>query len=128
MKGLLLLPAVVVAFATSAAATDYRVEEVVPAGVSEVQCRSYANWWITAGTGPCTDFIAPQKIQVGQRFSERGVTHTIRIIVATRVEKDDALSGMRAGDWFCLAGEVAADVDSKSSAGRRTWLLIDQCV
>ena len=124
----LLILSAVAFYPVFASAGEFRAKEVMTLD-NTLKCNSYADWWITTVTGPCTDFIAPKKIAVGQTFSERGVVHTISIIVATQMDKDFTTYGMnlKRGDWYCSAAESSGDLDMNGSQSRRTWLYIPHC-
>src|SRR5260370_40485867 len=80
------------------AAKDYRVSEVQTFG--EVKCYSHYSGWLTTTTGPCSDFKPSSSLRLGETFSERGINHVIKVIVATQVEAD-----YDDGKWSIKKGE-----------------------
>ena len=103
------------------------MSEVHPIG--PIKCNSYSNGWITTTTGPCTDFRPPENVMLGEVFSERGINHTIKVIVASQVEKDydDGKWSIKKGEWYCVAAETSEDLE-QGSKDRKTWLFIPKCV
>lgn len=115
-------------FSGGAIAKDVTASEVAAID-HKVQCTSYRAGWITDVTGPCSRFVPPAKISVGQQFSVGGTKRTIKFIIATQIEKDIQSYGLnlKKGDWYCVAGETLADVKPEGSATQRTWLYIPHC-
>ena len=123
------LSIVFLAFLTSGAfARDFQAQEIESTD-GMIKCNSYRDWYITAITGPCSDFKPPARIAIGEKFSERGISHLIKIIAATQVDKDMNFDDVhiRKGDWYCVAAESSSDLDMDGSEGRRTWLYIPRC-
>lgn len=119
-----MLAALLFSYASSAA--EYRVSAIQP--LAPVKCLSFSNGWFTKTTGPCEDFQAPANVKIGEIFSERGTAHTIRVIVASQVEKDSKAGKtlFRKGDWYCVAAETAEDLGER--ADTRVWLFVSRCV
>jgi hypothetical protein len=132
MRQLLFSVLCLVAIGASAAEREsfrsYRASEVRSVD-GDVKCLSYRDWWITTLSGPCSDFIPPRKIAIGERFSERGTVHVIRYIVATQalIDVRNQWLNRRAGSWDCVAAQESYDLEQEGSAMRRTWLYIANC-
>jgi hypothetical protein len=110
----------------STAAADYQVSEIQSAGA--INCVTYRRGWIFPTTAPCSDFKPPESVRLGERFSEQGTTHFIRVIIARQAERDYEYQGrpIKEGQWFCLAAETPQDLGDRKH--RRTWLYVLQCV
>ena len=110
----------------STAAADYQVSEVQSA--DPINCATYRRGWIFPTTAPCSDFKPPERMKLGERFSEQGTPHFIRVIIARQAEKDYEYQGrsIKEGQWFCLAAETPQDLGDRKR--RRTWLYVPQCV
>ena len=105
-----------------AEAKDYRVLAATAIGV--VKCLAYREGWFTTTTGPCSQFIAPPRIAIGETFSEGGTNHVIRVIIASEAEEDGP-ELIKKGGWYCAAAETEEDLGETRSA--RTWLFIPHC-
>jgi hypothetical protein len=119
----------VCAVASAAPAKDFNVQWVEAAN-NVVKCNAYHNGWFRTTTGPCTGFKPPDTIALDQMFSAEGVSHIIRVIVATQSEVDfkDGDLSIKKGEWYCSAAESAADFDMEGKANQRTWLFIPKCI
>ena len=123
-----LAAAILLASGSFALAKDYRASEVKAAdGV--VKCNSYRDWYVTSLSGPCSDFVPPRRIAIGEKFSERQVQHIIHFITATHVDSDMTWGDLKLkkGQWTCIAAETEQDTDFEGDEGRRTWLYIQNC-
>jgi hypothetical protein len=115
-------------FIASARAAEYSAIEV-RATDGIVKCNAYRDLGITATSGPCADFIPPSTLAIGQQFSVGGVSHNIRVLVATQNEKDYSSPELtvKKGEWYCTAAENESDLDMEGSESRRLWLSVPHC-
>lgn len=103
---------------------EYSAQEVTALD-GWVSCSQYRDWYITEITGPCSNFVAPTKIAVGEHFSVNGTENVIAIILATHVEQD--FDRFKKGDWYCEVAEHESDLDHRGKQWRRIWLLVPRC-
>ena len=105
--------AALLAAATSpTAAQDVQVQSVVAID-GKVDCVQMK----TGATHPCEGFTPPPKVAVGEKFSAEGNTRQIGIIRAARSDKD-YLTGIKKGDWICVAAETLEDIPVDQSRDR----------
>jgi hypothetical protein len=109
----------------TAGAKEYRVSAI--ARLAPVNGNTFYNGWLTTTTGPCADFKPPPRVALGEKFSENGKIHEIKVIIATQVEDDynDGKLSIRRGEWFCAAAESLEDLGDRQN--RRIWLFISKC-
>lgn len=114
--------------ASDAIAGDVRVEEVSVTGA--IDCLTSADWFVTSTTGPCSNFVPPSRVRVGETFSANGKTFKIGIVIASQAEEDMLTDGLniKKGEWTCAAAEGEDQIPTGSDEVRnRTWLNMRKC-
>ena len=75
---------------------------------------------------PCEAFTPPHKVAVGETFSAEGKTRQIGIIRAARSDKN-YMTGIKKGDWICIAAETLEDIPVDQSRNR-IWRSQSECL
>ena len=114
--------------ASGVIAGDTRVEEVSVTGT--IDCFTTTNWFVTSTTGPCSDFVPPSRVRVGESFNANDKKFKIGIIIASQAEEDLLTHGLniKKGEWTCAAAETEDQIPTASDEVRnRTWLHMRKC-
>lgn len=114
--------------ASQANAQNYRANTAESVD-GDIRCLWARDRIITVVSGPCEKFTPPRQIKVGDAFSANGSNKVIKVLLATRVEKDLPSVNLKAGDWYCTAAETAKDIPSLSGKSDHTgtWIYIPKC-
>ncbi|WP_027571298.1 hypothetical protein [Bradyrhizobium sp. WSM1743] len=122
--------------AASATADDTRTYQAtsIEAVDGKVKC-SEAGGWLIQSTGPCSRFVPPPRLAVGESFEVNGKKIKIGFIAVTVYDKDKPASpympAIKAGSMYCTAASSASQIPSysrdKKDEHQGIWLYIDQC-
>jgi hypothetical protein len=99
----------------------------VPVGADPIKC--FVTGTADSQRRHCSDFSAPKRLAVGEKFTAEGRERTIAVVQAFKHSRDYPMLGIRAGGWSCAASEDAAQIPAEdgrqSKAG--TWLYVQFC-
>ena len=115
------IAALLAAASSPTAAQDVQVQSVMAID-GKVDCSQMKQG---GAIRPCEAFTPPHKVAVGETFSAEGKTRQIGIIRAAQSNKD-YMTGIKKGDWICVAAETLEDIPVDQSRNR-IWLAITKC-
>ena len=108
---------VLISPAQSAEKTATRVEAIN----GDVKCFQSKIGWITNTTGPCSNFIPPRTIAIGETFEVDGKSIVINYI---SVVADDG----NPSDIACAAAADKTQIPLDDRETNRIWVYVQSCV